>query len=321
VQLDRRPAAGAAPAVHARARSSSTCPTRRSGRHLEDLLKKYGSSGAATTPARRRLDRRRDPPVLRHRLAARLHARRGRGVRRPREPVGRRAARAAAQGRGGPKFLSASRPGVYPAPKQRTRPTPHPSKAAADSNWRNDHAPATRTPAPPLPLPAGFNLFEARELARRSSAPDGRLPRAAREARRPQGADPRAAQTGRPEFDAESKVLSAAKKLLDTRDPPTARSSTSVAATALLEGNTTPYPEPGVRLIRKDAVADLRPEDDDLRGGAAEAATSSRRRTPSCASGPQSTARRPVQPRRLPARIDRVLPRLGLPLRRPAGRS
>jgi hypothetical protein len=60
------------------------------------------------------------------------------------------------------------------------------------------------------------------------------------------------------EFDADSKVLSAAKKLIDTRDP-TYRAVVNVRtrATAYWRSVTTPYPESGVRLIRKQRVQEF----------------------------------------------------------------
>lgn len=58
------------------------------------------------------------------------------------------------------------------------------------------------------------------------------------------------------EFHADAKVLSAAKKLIDTRDP-AYRKVVSVrsAAGSYWKSITAPYPEPGTRLIRKSAVA------------------------------------------------------------------
>jgi hypothetical protein len=57
-------------------------------------------------------------------------------------------------------------------------------------------------------------------------------------------------------FGAEGTYLSAAKKLLDTRDP-TYRAVTAVRNRTIgyWRGVSLPYPEPGVRLIRQDAVA------------------------------------------------------------------
>jgi hypothetical protein len=53
-------------------------------------------------------------------------------------------------------------------------------------------------------------------------------------------------------FDAEGKYLSAAKRLIDTSDP-TFREVTSIKtqATAYFKGVSLPYPEPGIRLIRR----------------------------------------------------------------------
>src|SRR5690606_22627050 len=57
-------------------------------------------------------------------------------------------------------------------------------------------------------------------------------------------------------FDADSKSLSAAKRLLDTRDP-AYRAVVRVRskATQYWKSVTAPYPEPGIRLIRRDLVA------------------------------------------------------------------
>src|SRR5688572_33437145 len=56
-------------------------------------------------------------------------------------------------------------------------------------------------------------------------------------------------------FGAEGTYLSAAKKLLDTRDP-AFRAVTAVRGQVLgyWRGTSLPYPEPGLRLIRQDAV-------------------------------------------------------------------
>lgn len=56
-------------------------------------------------------------------------------------------------------------------------------------------------------------------------------------------------------FDADSKALSAAKRLLDTRDP-AFRAVVRVMSQAVSywKAMTAPYPEPGTRLIRKDLV-------------------------------------------------------------------
>lgn len=57
-------------------------------------------------------------------------------------------------------------------------------------------------------------------------------------------------------FGADSPFLSAAKKLLDTRDP-TFRAVTAVKhhAVAYFKGMSLPYPEPGIRLVRQRDVA------------------------------------------------------------------
>jgi hypothetical protein len=62
-------------------------------------------------------------------------------------------------------------------------------------------------------------------------------------------------RTAAAEFDADSKVLSAAKKILDTKDPAfrkVIRARTT--ASKYWKAVTSPYPEPGIRLIRKSAV-------------------------------------------------------------------
>lgn len=57
------------------------------------------------------------------------------------------------------------------------------------------------------------------------------------------------------EFAADAQVLSAAKKLIDTRDPAyRAVVNVRTRATAYWRDTTTPFPEPGVRLIRRDRV-------------------------------------------------------------------
>ena len=77
-------------------------------------------------------------------------------------------------------------------------------------------------------------------------------------------------------FGADGPFLSAAKKLLDTKDP-AYRAVTSVRGQILAywRGLTLPYPDPGVRLIRQDAVgafdgrmAELRDELDGAVDGA-----------------------------------------------------
>lgn len=59
-------------------------------------------------------------------------------------------------------------------------------------------------------------------------------------------------------FNAEGKFLSAGKKLMDTRHP-AFRAVTAVrnAAIAYWKENSLPYPEPGIRLIRLDAVEEF----------------------------------------------------------------
>jgi hypothetical protein len=59
-------------------------------------------------------------------------------------------------------------------------------------------------------------------------------------------------------FGAEGTSLSAAKKLLDTRDP-AYRAVTAVRgrAVAYWRGVSLPYPEPGLRLLRREGVADF----------------------------------------------------------------
>ena len=59
-------------------------------------------------------------------------------------------------------------------------------------------------------------------------------------------------------FDAEGKYLSAAKRLIDTSDA-TFRSVTSIKtkATAYFKGVSLPYPDPGIRLIRRDDIDEI----------------------------------------------------------------
>jgi len=59
-------------------------------------------------------------------------------------------------------------------------------------------------------------------------------------------------------FNAEGKFLSAGKKLLDTSHP-AFKAVTAIRgqATSYWKGVSLPYPEPGVRLIRRDAIADF----------------------------------------------------------------
>ena len=59
-------------------------------------------------------------------------------------------------------------------------------------------------------------------------------------------------------FHAESKYLSAGKKLIDTSDP-SFRAVTSVKAqaTSYFKGISLPYPEPGIRLVPQDALGDI----------------------------------------------------------------
>ena len=56
-------------------------------------------------------------------------------------------------------------------------------------------------------------------------------------------------------FDAEGKYISAAKRLIDTGDP-TFRAVTSIKtqASAYFKGISMPYPDPGIRLIRRDDI-------------------------------------------------------------------
>ena len=59
-------------------------------------------------------------------------------------------------------------------------------------------------------------------------------------------------------FGAEGKFLSAGKKLLDTRHPHfKAVTSVKGQATAYWRSISLPYPEPGLRLIRRDQIADF----------------------------------------------------------------
>ena len=60
------------------------------------------------------------------------------------------------------------------------------------------------------------------------------------------------------EFHADSKVLSAAKKILDNKDPAfKAVVRVRTQANGYWKFHTAPYPEPGIRLLRKDAVSDF----------------------------------------------------------------
>lgn len=65
-------------------------------------------------------------------------------------------------------------------------------------------------------------------------------------------------------FHAESKFVSAGKKLIDTGDP-SFRAVTSVRsqASTYFKGISLPYPEPGIRLVQRDALAKI---DDKMRG-------------------------------------------------------
>ena len=70
-------------------------------------------------------------------------------------------------------------------------------------------------------------------------------------------------------FGAESKSLSAQKKLLNTNDPAyRAVSAIKTQATALVRSLSVPFPEPGIRLIRRESIdyvdAKLRSLQDDL---------------------------------------------------------
>lgn len=59
-------------------------------------------------------------------------------------------------------------------------------------------------------------------------------------------------------FDANSKQITAAKKLLDTKDPAyRAVCNVRSRATHFWKFMTTPYPEPGIRLIRRDRIPDF----------------------------------------------------------------
>lgn len=62
-------------------------------------------------------------------------------------------------------------------------------------------------------------------------------------------------RTAAAEFDADSKVLTAAKKILDTKDP-AFRAVIGVRrkATSFWKSMTVPYPEPSVRLLRKSSI-------------------------------------------------------------------
>ena len=66
------------------------------------------------------------------------------------------------------------------------------------------------------------------------------------------GDDDRAGVVQAETFGAESPFLSAAKRLLDTRDP-AFRAVTAVKnqAVAYFKGSSLPYPEPGIRLVRQ----------------------------------------------------------------------
>ena len=69
-------------------------------------------------------------------------------------------------------------------------------------------------------------------------------------------------------FHAESKFLSAGKKLLDTSDP-SFRAVTSIKtqATTYFKGMSMPYPEPSIRLVPQDTLGDI---DTKMRGFVAE---------------------------------------------------
>lgn len=75
------------------------------------------------------------------------------------------------------------------------------------------------------------------------------------------------------QFHADVKVLSAKKKLIDTRDPAYRRViEVRRRAGAYWKSHTTPYPEPGVRLIRRQIVAVFTEEMTKLRDELLEAA-------------------------------------------------
>lgn len=59
-------------------------------------------------------------------------------------------------------------------------------------------------------------------------------------------------------FDAEGKYLSASKQLLDKGDPHfRAVTSVKTQAIAFFKGVSLPFPEPGIRLIRQDSIAEI----------------------------------------------------------------
>ncbi len=73
-------------------------------------------------------------------------------------------------------------------------------------------------------------------------------------------------------FHAESKFVSAGKKLIDTSDP-SFRAVTAVRsqASAYFKGVSLPYPEPGIRLVQRDALAAIDEKMRDFRGQLADA--------------------------------------------------
>ena len=82
------------------------------------------------------------------------------------------------------------------------------------------------------------------------------------------GQKARAADT----FGADSEYLSAAKKLLDTKHPAfKAVTAVRTRVLSLWRGVTLPYPESGVRLIRRDRIAQFTEQMDSLRGELVEA--------------------------------------------------
>ncbi|MCH8188740.1 MAG: hypothetical protein IIB66_08575 [Proteobacteria bacterium] len=73
-------------------------------------------------------------------------------------------------------------------------------------------------------------------------------------------------------FGASSDSVSAFKRLLDTKDPAyRAVTTLQSRATGLWRGMTVPYPEPGIRLIRKDRVGDFEDAARDLQSDLAPA--------------------------------------------------
>ena len=122
-------------------------------------------------------------------------------------------------------------------------------------------------------------------------------------------------------FGADGPFLSAAKKLLDTKDP-AYRAVTSVRGQILAywRGLTLPYPDPGVRLIRQDAVGAFDGRMAELRDELAERVEELDRRFDQLKRLGPAAAGEPVRRGRLPGEPARAVRNgVGLPGGRAAG--